>query len=993
MSEFVTSVRFKADGTDGLVGQLSAAEKQTQKLGTTVDQLSRNLAKEATESKQAAAALNTLDGANDRVAAGSVRTNNAINTLTKSAGQQRAAFQQLGFQIQDVTQGLAMGISPMTIFAQQGGQVAFAMSNMGGKVGAVASFFTGPWGAALLGAGTIALALATSLGNVGDEADTAKDAADRFSDAIRDLDQATGLANKSAERSIQLSAARVRQIRDEEIKTRKLTEAKLADAIVEAERARGDATGGRALNYGAAGIVVAADQRIERLNKLLASQNEKVGELNRSLRGEGYAGALAAAEAATDKAAAATQRYDRELQSVRDRIESGALSQAGAQREIQAIIKRRDAAVEAARAEGKADTEAKRAAAKAAREAAAEIRKLEAANKKAALETERFDKSMHELARSLREAETAEFASQVDRLTRAYDPLQAAAEDYRKELELIDKLLGRGQINQQQAGRFRRGANEKLLDDLDSELEAEFGKAGKEAGAAFNREALARAEAIGQIIGGTAGDALTTVIGLISGASTGDFTAIGGRTGGFATILADVFGGKNSPFVTGLKDIFNPLKDGLKDIGGDIASALGIKGGAGGLGQIAGRAAGGAAIGAGVSGILGGSSLGGSLGGALGGALGGELLGSLGSFAGPVGSIVGAIGGSLIGSLLKGNKTAGAVITGPGNARIGGADTAAYGTAGDLGSAVTSGLDQIAQALGGTLTAGGITAIGTRGGEFRVNTTGDSLKGKNGARGFGDDSAAAVAFALADRISDGAITGISQKVAQALRSSSDIDSAVQEAVKVKAIEELLAGILNPFETAINEFEGQMAERLRIGRQYGFDLVALEEQNNKERLALQEQLLRTQVGSIQDFLDDLSFGDLFQGSSVEKRNQLLTEIDAARGAAEEGQAGAADRLAGLLRNLVSTSRDAFGTAGGFASDVNLARTTGEGIVSEAQRQLDEAVKQTQLQDEANDQLSQIRTGIEQTNEYLKSLNLNGGGFGPNGLTPYRIASSL
>ncbi|MHB9881068.1 phage tail length tape measure family protein [Pacificimonas sp. ICDLI1SI03] len=971
MSEFVTSVRFKADGTDGLVGQLSAAEKQTKKLGTTVDQLSREFQKEATESKQAAAALGTLDAASDRVAAGSVRTRNAVDAVTKSVGQQRASMANLSFQIQDIAQGFALGTPPMTIFAQQGGQLAFAMSGLSGKIGTVASFLAGPWGSALLIATAAGGALVSSLLDTDKAADQAKEGLTEFAKRQSDIAQFIDLTTGKLKEQNEALIANARLTRIEAIAA---NNAEIRNLAGQARSLVGEAGQGSisALDYSAREGVPGSKQRA-----LAAAFDKELKDILDRTRGN-------------------VQALDRELRELaEDRPEFAKLAGEVNEYASKAVLASRDS--ERLNKELRAlagDTTAVREEAKKAKLSVDKLSKTEreaaAAAKKAAAETLAFDKSMNDLARSLEQAERAKFASEVDRLTNAYTPLQAAAENYREELELIDKLLKRGEISAGQAGQFRKGAEQARLEALDAALKDEFGAAGKKAGEAFNREALARAEAIGQIIGGKAGDALTTVIGLISGAKTGDFTAIGGRTGGFATILADVFGGKNSPFVTGLKDIFNPLKDGLKDIGGDIASALGIKGGAGGIGQIAGRAAGGAAIGAGVSGIIGGSGLGGSLGGALGGALGGELLGSLGSFAGPVGSIVGAIGGSLIGGLLKGNKTAGAVITGPGNARIGGADTAAYGTAGDLGSAVTSGLDQIAQALGGTLTAGGITAIGTRGGEFRVNTTGDSLKGKNGARGFGDDSAAAVAFALADRISDGAITGISQKVAQALRSSSDIDSAVQEAVKVKAIEELLAGILNPFETAINEFEGQMAERLRIGRQYGFDLVALEEQNNKERLALQEQLLRTQVGSIQDFLDDLSFGDLFQGSSVEKRDQLLTEIDAARAAAEEGQAGAADRLAGLLRNLVSTSKDAFGTAGGFASDINLARTTGEGIVSEAQRQLDEAVKQTQLQDEANEQLAQIRTGIEQTNQYLKGLNLTGLSFGIN---PYIIEGSL
>lgn len=69
----------------------------------------------------------------------------------RSLGRQNAMYVQLGYQAQDVTASLASGINPLVILAQQGGQTAAALSTMGGTVGRVASFFAGPWGAAIIG--------------------------------------------------------------------------------------------------------------------------------------------------------------------------------------------------------------------------------------------------------------------------------------------------------------------------------------------------------------------------------------------------------------------------------------------------------------------------------------------------------------------------------------------------------------------------------------------------------------------------------------------------------------------------------------------------------------------------------------------------------------------------------------------------------------------------------------------------------------------------
>lgn len=54
----------------------------------------------------------------------------ASNDNAVSAGQQRAAMQQLGFQLGDVATQFAAGTPPMIIFAQQGGQVVQALQLM-----------------------------------------------------------------------------------------------------------------------------------------------------------------------------------------------------------------------------------------------------------------------------------------------------------------------------------------------------------------------------------------------------------------------------------------------------------------------------------------------------------------------------------------------------------------------------------------------------------------------------------------------------------------------------------------------------------------------------------------------------------------------------------------------------------------------------------------------------------------------------------------------
>lgn len=62
---------------------------------------------------------------------------------TRSLGRMNQVGVQLGYQMQDVTASIASGISPLTIFAQQSGQVAYAMQGMGGAAGKVADIMGG----------------------------------------------------------------------------------------------------------------------------------------------------------------------------------------------------------------------------------------------------------------------------------------------------------------------------------------------------------------------------------------------------------------------------------------------------------------------------------------------------------------------------------------------------------------------------------------------------------------------------------------------------------------------------------------------------------------------------------------------------------------------------------------------------------------------------------------------------------------------------------
>jgi hypothetical protein len=379
---------------------------------------------------------------------------------------------------------------------------------------------------------------------------------------------------------------------------------------------------------------------------------------------------------------------------------------------------------------------------------------------------------------------------------------------------------------------------------------------------------------------------------------------------------------------------------------------------------------------------------------------GSQVGGAIGAATGVPGlSIVGSAVGGLLGGLFKKAPSGSTVITS--------AEDGGYSVSGNkagvrqnmtvAAGSVQEGLQSIASALDATLGAFSVS-IGEYKGWYRVSASGSSSVGdkkypkKAGSDLLydGQDAGAAVQAALKNAIADGAVQGISAAMQRALQSSSDVDKAVREALKVREVEEILGGLGGTLERQFREFETQAKERVRIATQYGFDVNAIEARNAEDRAKLVGDILSSRIGSLQQLLEDMRFGDLFEGTAAERRDQLLTEIAGARGDAEKGVDGAADRLAELTRRLVETSRDAYGTAGSeYAGDRASAISTAEAIIAAENERVRAAQQatmdtskalQTQnaLTNEQNDILSEIRT-------ILRNMDAASGGAGGFSLT--------
>ncbi|WP_343526952.1 hypothetical protein [Sphingomonas sp.] len=310
----------------------------------------------------------------------------------------------------------------------------------------------------------------------------------------------------------------------------------------------------------------------------------------------------------------------------------------------------------------------------------------------------------------------------------------------------------------------------------------------------------------------------------------------------------------------------------------------------------------------------------------------GGMIGGLTGIPG-AGAALGLIGG-LVGNLFNKPKSGSATISsvdGAASLRGDGKITEALsGTA----KSVQSGIQKIADTLGADVGSFNVS-IGKREDYYRVDGGGsDRVSAKHPGSGLlynGKDESAAIEIAIRDAIADGAVK-VTGAVAKALQSSSSLDKAVAEAVKVQALERLLGGLTGQLKSVFDTFDRTAADRVRIAKTYGLDLLQVEKLNATERAKLLEDTLKSRVGSLKDLLTSLSSGDLFEGSAVDRRQTLLKDIASARADAEAGKDGAADKMAELYRQLLTTSKEAFGTGGDeYAADRKSAAEAARAIV--------------------------------------------------------------
>lgn len=295
------------------------------------------------------------------------------------------------------------------------------------------------------------------------------------------------------------------------------------------------------------------------------------------------------------------------------------------------------------------------------------------------------------------------------------------------------------------------------------------------------------------------------------------------------------------------------------------------------------------------------------------------------------------LGGSLIAKLFGFGKKiipkGGATISDlSGNYRQTGSGDAKANAIGAADS-VTSGLQKILDALGGTLGTFAVT-IGQFDGDYRVNTTGGSNLGRAtpGVTDFNKDAEGAIKFAILDAIQDGAIKGIREGSIRLLKAGKDLDYALQKALKFEDVFRRLKKIKDPVGAAIDDLNREFGGLIKIFQEAGAsteEFAQLKELYGLERVDAIKNASQAAVNALDDFIKGLTAGP---DSPLSKRtvyDNARANVDVFRADIASGKVVNQEDLIAALNNYQSASSNLYGSRDSFFADfediLGLART--------------------------------------------------------------------
>lgn len=749
------------------------------------------------------------------------RASGAMGRVTASAGAQRAGMQQLSFQIGDVAQQFALGANPMTIFAQQGGQVIQALNMMKGGAGGLVGFLAGPWGAVITGAAMILGTMAAAHLSASDSSEAQKKAEEDLVDAINALHDASVRATQSTYAGVQADIAKANSLRLSAVEARRTLVAELELAKSRAGAAGASVSAGapgysNMFNIGQQGVqqanARALQTQIDAQNALIESSKETV----RLQRGQLIGMEVTAQHNAS---AAAALKYDHALDDLNKQLRAGTISEGAYRDAISSALQVRSAEEESAQKSGRVR-----------KDRADRISDEERATQQANKATESFITSLQAEIDRLTMSDYALRQQEVTRqlATAATDAQRQSIldlNDAREQAIGLQKALN--ELTEQFATKAAQDGHfavakyaEKMQEQADSTLNT------TEATRALNDQMRELIGMVGSL--GGVGSILGTLLGLASG----NIGSIGGPLGDLLNIPTSGTVNKDGRDVA--KTLGHELQGALQDIFGGPNSTYfktfsSLIEGAG-AGMVIGDAIFGSQTGAEKIG----SAIGGALGKAAGTAIAGPIGGAIGSV---LGSISGHLYGSLIGGVPSGSATIGGVNGALGLTGTGGNSSARIAASSKSANAIIDSLGALADQFGATIDGSkGAVTVGIRKGNYRVDASGSgTTKVSKGAVDFGDDAEAAAMYAMMDLIKDGVLVGIRKGTQALLSSGTDLQTAISKALKFEGVFADLKAMKDPVAAALDDLTKEFDTLRKIFAEAG--ATAAEYAQLEELLAL------------------------------------------------------------------------------------------------------------------------------------------------------------
>lgn len=953
--------------SSGIKSTIAARQQELQGIEALERALSRKAAKESDatretqvylatlratvdEERQAIAALTSKAQVLDNLQAETGQAAVQQARLNATTGQARAGMQQLGFQISDVSQSFASGVSPMVIFGQQASQVVQAVGMMTNKTSGLIGFLAGPFGAALTAAVTVLGTLYFAHEKAAVAVDNVKFATNKMSDAQSILgnvmDLTTGKINTQNTALIALAQAQI-LVAQVQAKTR-ATEARkgvldiqdrnfeLDGSLVGFSVTRRKKDARDAISRDVLAGTLDSKVAIERLENL-----RKVGKLT----DEQFAAA-----------AASVANLGLELQNVKVFEDAGKLLDGTGGR---SLLKGSD------------------------------------------IKRGASDKLGSDAARDAKQAQDA-LAGSLKNVISLFNPAAQAAAEYRLQLQDIKNLesagVGNGGISSADAARYRADLADSHAAKLDGIEDARHAK--------FMGNMSKEFQLAGDLGGDVAEKMVSDYLETTEAAEAKIVELRQKDVDRQRQEFEDLASFYERAFQSGGQSIWSDFKRLGKQALAELAAQATIKllgggsaAGGGGLfsslGSLFGAGSSAAGAGAGSGALSGAAAAAGpaaaavALNQATGKALGNDQLKNgmlMTLFLGPVLT-------KLVGSALKGSATLGfsngelgvGATSGNSGSRIGAAKSGITAV-GDL-------LNQIAEGVGGTITGAGSVSLGMRKKNYVVDTSGRGRTKGSGVLSFKNEQDA-IEAALRDALQDGVISGISAASQKIIASGQDLQKAIQKAVMIESIPKALKARMNPVGAALDELNAKWDTTIAALKEGGASAAQMADAEKLYRLE-REDAMKAANDNLKEFINSLNFGGASTYSLMDQSQMARADLDKYLGNINSGNFGAVDQQKYLAsaQEFLNIQRELNGSGTGWFNSVDELRNATQKLADGLEKgTADAATRDPFAQETASNTqataeiLAQHSSLLVQQGETLANIaqsldnmSANGGGF--------------